>query len=168
MCIVIDINVLPSVFKKDSENHQDFQPVFNWIYQGKGKVVYGGSKYLEELSEKYRKMLLQLNKAGKAIFISNSLVDKEAESASKLIIHDDFDDAHIVGLLKASGCKLICSLDARAYPFFQHSLFFSPARKRPKIYFSLINANLLNDTNIARICKPCVSTTKLQRKILNG
>lgn len=166
MCIVIDVNVMPSVFDKQNVYHEDFLPVLNWIYKGKGVVIYGGSKYLKEIPGKYLPILLQLNKARKAKYIPSAKVDSATQKVSQLISHKDFDDQHIVGLLKASGCKLICSLDARAYPYFRHNLFFTPARNKPKIYSSNRNAQLLSDANIADICKPCEVTTKNQKKLM--
>ncbi len=47
MCIIIDANALPSVLKREPE----LCPVFNWINEGKGKIVYGGTKYKEELKK---------------------------------------------------------------------------------------------------------------------
>ena len=166
MCVIIDTNTLHNVFKESSLNHADFKPVRDWIIEGKGKIIFGGSKYIEEINGTYLNLFLQLKKAGKAVFIPNDLVDQEERNVSQMIVHPDFDDQHIVGLLRVSKCKLICSLDSRAYPFFQHSMFFSPASKRPKIYSSVANTGLLCDRNIADICKPCVATTNSQRAIL--
>lgn len=82
-----------------------------------------------------------------------------------MIVHPDFDDPHLVGLLRVSGCKLICSLDSRAFPYFRHSLFFNPASNRPRIYSTLSNSSLLCDRQIADVCKPCAPTTKKQKSI---
>jgi len=166
MCIVIDINTLSAVFQTDSSNHKDFKPVYDWICIGKGKLVFGGTKYLKELGETYRGLFLQYRKAGKAKLVDQDKVDTEEKLASVLINHKNFDDQHIVGLLKASGCMLVCSLDTRAFPFFTHSSFFSPASRKPKIYSSKANEKLLVDKNIADFCKPCSVGTKDQRKIM--
>lgn len=167
MCIVIDANVFSCVFDKGNMDHDKFAPVFDWIYSGKGMIVYGGTKYLKEIPEKYRSVLLQFNKARKAKYIPSKEVDIEADRASKVIKHRDFDDQHLVGLLKVSGCKLICSLDARAYPYLQHPRFFGSARNRPKIYSSKRNVSLLNDGNIADVCKPCEVMSRRQREGIN-
>ncbi|OJU75640.1 MAG: hypothetical protein BGO09_06515 [Bacteroidetes bacterium 47-18] len=166
MCIVVDTNVLSSVFVSSSANHSEFKPVKDWIIEGKGKVVFGGTKYLDEIKKKYLSLFTQLKKAGKAISVSSNLVDAEQATVAAMITHPDFDDPHLVGLLRVSGCKLVCSLDSRAYPFFRHNLFFSPAAKRPKIYSGLSNATLLVDRHIADICKPCTPTTNQQRQIM--
>ncbi len=75
---------------------------------------------------------------------------------SSRVAHPNFDDQHLVALLIISGCKLICSLDERAYLFFKHKEFFEKASKRPKIFKGTKqNKNLLNDKNITGICKLC-------------
>lgn len=167
MCIVIDTNTLPSVFKKESDNHAEFKPVLDWIINGKGKIIFGGTKYTNEL-KKYLNIFLQFKKAGKAVFISNEKVDADELFVSTQIVDTDFDDQHIVSLLRVSGCKLICSLDKKAYPFFRHKLFYSSATNRPRIYSNSSNISLLVDRHIADICKPCSSTTKLQLKIIHS
>jgi len=166
MCIVIDTNVLANVFKESSANHAQFKPVRDWIIDGKGKIVFGGTKYMNEIQDKYRKIFLELKKAGKAVHVKTASVDSEQQTVTRLITHPDFDDPHLVGLLRVSGCKLICSLDSRAFPFFRHSVFFSSAANRPKIYSTLSNARLLCDRNIADLCKPCNQTTKQQKVIM--
>ena len=165
MCIIIDTNCLNEVFDTSNKHHNEFKPVFNWVYLGKGKIVYGGSKYLSEIG-KYLTLFLNLNKAGKAIYVDNNKVDDEEVVVSTIIQDPDFDDQHLVALLRVSGCKLICSRDKRAYPFFRHQRFFSPANTKPKIYSSSKNKGLLKDKNIAEICKPANKTTKQQRDMI--
>lgn len=166
MCIIIDINVLAAVFDEDTPNHNNFKPVFDWIMNGKGKVVFGGTQYMEELQPAYKALFLQLKKAGKAVFVQSDFVDKEHQIVAQQIIHPDFDDPHLVGLLRVSGCRLICSLDKRAYPYFRHSLFFKPAVNKPRIYSSRTNVSLLCDKHIADLCKPCSPTTNSQKVIM--
>ncbi|MFD2938378.1 hypothetical protein [Spirosoma flavum] len=166
MCIIIDTNTLSSVFKNDDAQHHVFEPVKRWIMEGKGKVVYGGSKYISELGPNYVRLFSLLRGAGKAVFVPNDIVDSDMNVVSAQITHDNFDDQHIVALLRVSGCKLICSSDRRAYPFFRHNLFFNPARNKPKIYSSLGNTSLLVDRNIADVCLPCSPTTNAQRVVI--
>ncbi|HYG16341.1 MAG TPA: hypothetical protein VEC12_11355 [Bacteroidia bacterium] len=166
MCIIIDTNTLASVFQENSVNHLQFKPVKKWVIEGKGKIIFGGTKYISELKGKYLTFFLQLKKAGKAILVDSKLVDSEEALAEKSISHPDFDDQHLIGLLRISKCKLICSSDSRAYPFFRHNIFFTPASNKPRIYSSAPNAGLLCDRNIADICKPCAPTTNLQKTLL--
>lgn len=167
MCIIVDTNVLSNVFKQSSANHTQFKPVRDWIIEGKGKVVFGGTKYIHEIKESYLTLFLQLKKAGKAVHIPCNIVDSEQKIIEGMIVHDDFDDAHLIGLLRVSGCKLICSLDIKAFPYFRHSQFFKPLANRPRIYSKLSNSKLLCDRHIANVCKPCAATTKQQKTIIN-
>ncbi|GGB30701.1 hypothetical protein [Mucilaginibacter rubeus] len=164
MCIIIDTNTLGPVFNCENVNHSTFKPVYNWIIEGQGKVVYGGTKYLEEIS-KYRRIFKVLKDINKAISIDNEKVDLMTIEASKAIAHPDFDDQHLIGLLLVSKCKLICSDDKRAYPFFTHSLFFK-ARNRPKIYHTLKGISLLDPKYISEICLPCRASTNYQKKTI--
>lgn len=166
MCIIIDTNTLASVFESSSQNHSEFKPVLDWIINGNGKVVYGGTKYISEI-KKYYAIFAELRKVRKAVFVDNDKVDKYANEAGNKISHSNFDDQHIVGLLLSSKCKLVCSQDKRAYPYFRHKLFFNSSRKKPKIYRGRSNLDLLNDQNIAKICKPCGSSNSSRKHIFN-
>lgn len=163
MCLIIDINSLAPVFDSDHSMHDDFNPVKSWILHGRGKVIYGGSKYLDELSKtKYLRLFSQLRKAEKACYVENAKVDKVVKEVSSKLPERDFDDQHLVALLLVSRCKLICSLDERAYPYFTHLTFFKRAADRPKIYRQKANKDLLCKDNIVQICLPCEPTTKAQ------
>jgi hypothetical protein len=165
MCIIIDTNVFGPVFDSKNAQYNEFEPIFDWVYNGKGKFIYGGSKYLEELSgTKFLSIFVQLNKIGKAIAVKEDLVDRETDKVKKLLSHKNFNDQHLVGLVLASGCILICSLDKKSYPFITNKIFYKSPQKKPKIYSGRKNANLLNDNNIVEICKPCNKLTTEEKK----
>lgn len=166
MCIIIDTNVLSNVLDKKNQFHNDFNEVYDWIFNGKGKIIYGGTKYLKEIS-KYSILFGELKKIGKAISIPNNLVDNEEVAISLLVIHPDFDDQHLVALLRISKCKVICSLDSRAYPYFRHNIFFNPASNKPKIFSGNRNKSLLCDRNFCESCKPMSVTNNKQKEIIN-
>jgi predicted nucleic acid-binding protein len=166
MCIIIDTNVLGAVFNKHNAQHSDFEPVLDWIFNGQGKIVYGGTKYFSEIT-KYLKLFQLLKSINKAVYINNILVDEQTENVSDTIVHRDFDDQHLVGLLMASGCRLICTNDTTAIPFIQNRAFFKSA-KEPKIYHTKRNVNLLNPKYIALCCGQCRPSTNEQRDIMNG
>ncbi|WP_316832927.1 hypothetical protein [Pedobacter aquatilis] len=155
MCIVIDTNSLAAVFDSNSANHSAFKPLYDWIVNGKGMVVYGGTKYLAEI-QKYVGVFNELKKQNKAVKINDEAVDEMELTVSKQVVHVDFDDQHLIALLMVSKTRLICSLDQRAYKFFKHQQFFSRASDRPKIFRGTPkNKTLLADNNIADICKKC-------------
>lgn len=172
MCIVIDANVLPSVFNPLSSAYQEFRPVLDWITEGKGKVVYGGRKYKEELSKipKYTNFLVELRRIGKVVVVdeaNNVSVDSVEEGISQKIQGPNFNDHHIVAIVLVSGCKLVCSYDTGLYALIS-ACYSGAARallkgispylrhvQRPKIYKSRRNVALLCDRNIAKCCQPC-------------
>jgi hypothetical protein len=167
MCIIIDINALAPVFKNANSQHNEFYPVYNWIYNGKGKIIFGGTKYISELSRtKYLNLFVQFKNACKAISVNSLTVDNETDRVSELITDKKFNDQHLVGLLIVSRCLLICTLDKGFYPFLKDKRIFPPLYKKPKIYSGRRNIKLLIDDNIAEICKPCSKTTKVQKEII--
>lgn len=155
MCIIIDTNTFSSIFDSKSAEHIEFRPVLNWIKNGKGKIVYGGTKYRNELrkAQKYLGIFNELKKARKIVEIPNEQVDSEQIRIEDLITHRDFDDPHLIAIVSASRCKLICTKDKRAHPFIKETSLYPESGMRPKIYSSSINSDLLCDLNIAGCCK---------------
>jgi hypothetical protein len=145
MCIVVDINTLSAVFSEDCDLHSEFCYVKNWINEGKGYVVFGGTKYKDELArtKKYLRLIRLLKDAGKAISISDAAVDTlEAEVISKTT-GTTCDDQHVIALLGASKCYLLCSLDSRSYAFVKQRTLYPPGMPKVKIYASSRNRVLL-------------------------
>jgi hypothetical protein len=162
MCIVIDTNTLASVFVRSSAKHNEFKPVLDWIEFGRGQIVFGGTRYLQEIKG-YHKLFTELRRANKAIPVSNDRVDLETDRVGLLVQDPNFNDQHVVALLIVSGCKLICSDDKKAYPFYTHAKFFDRSRNKPRIYRGSSNQKLLTEKNIAAICRPTIVSTKAQR-----
>lgn len=165
MCIIVDSNNVNRVFHPNNKERLEFLPVYQWIISGNGKLVIGGSKFHNELKKNqwFMPLLSQLSRVGKVLNVPALKVDQLTEEI-KLTIREgeDFDDPHIVSLLALSGCKLICSADKRAYPYFTKSDFFTKSH-RPKIYSSSRNKDLLKDQNICDMCKP---TSKINKETL--
>lgn len=155
MCIVIDTNSFASVFDSKSDDHYEFRPVLNWITNGKGKIVYGGTKYRDELraTKRYLRIFVELAKKRKVVEIPDEDIDLEQERIENLLRHRDFDDPHIVAIVSVSRCKLVCSKDSRAYPFIKDVSLYPRAGMRPRIYSGSNNSDLLCDHNLADCCK---------------
>jgi hypothetical protein len=169
MCIIIDTNALASVFNNQNALYHEFEPVYNWIYNGKGKIVYGGSKYKEELAKtKYMSVFLQFRIAGKAVAINDEHVNRETERVSEIIVNRLFNDQHLVGLALVSGCILICSQDRKSFSFLTNPIFYPPPKERPRIYSGRRNRNLLDDQHIVDVCRPCAKTSNAQKLIIGG
>lgn len=155
MCIIIDTNVFGDVFNKESKSYLEFEPVINWISHGKGKIVYGGTKYKNELgcAKKYLKILVEFEKMNKVVRVDDEKVDAREREIKKEHRHGDFNDEHIIAIVIVSGCLLVCTKDSSALPFIKDPLFYPKHCKRPKIYSGKHNKKLLADCNIAPICK---------------
>lgn len=155
MCIIIDANTFSSVFDSKSDDHMEFVPVLNWILNGKGKVVYGGTQYRDELrvAKRYLGIFGELKKARKVVELPTETVDAEQQRIENLVVHHDFDDPHLIAIISVSGCRLVCSKDTRAYPFIKNRDLYARPSLRPKIYSGARNSRLLRDSNIAQCCK---------------
>lgn len=145
MAIVIDVNVFPSVFDVQSENHAEFAPVKAWIEQRNGFLIYGGTKYKEELLRSYRtvRLVRTLRDAGCAVEISEAAVDALENEIRKKVAGTTCNDPHIIALLAAAKCALLCSKDKKSFPFIKDRSLYPRGAPRVRIYTSLRNASLL-------------------------
>jgi len=145
MAIVIDLNVFPCVFDVQSERHADFAPVKAWIERREGFLIYGGSKFKDELLQSYRRarFVRTLRDAGCAVEISTLAVDTlEAEVRAK-VKGTKCNDPHIIALLAAAKCALLCSWDKESFPFIKDKSLYPKGSPKVRIYTTLRNAALL-------------------------
>lgn len=145
MAIVIDVNVFSCVFDIQNENHSEFAPIKSWIERRDGFLVYGGTKFKGELLQSYhRARLVRLLKdAGCAVEISTTVVDAlEAEVRTK-VLGTKCNDPHIIALLAAAKCALLCSHDKESFPFIKDRTLYPKGMPIVRIYTKLRNANLL-------------------------
>lgn len=149
MCIILDTNILSCVFSSTSIRHEDFEPVLKWITAGHGRIVYGGEKYKAEISKTpYLKIFSILNTFNRTIPLNDVLVDNEQHFIESIENDPDFDDPHIIAMVRVSGCKLICSNDIRSIRFVSDKKFYTSPIKPPKFYTKKRNRSLLKDINI--------------------
>jgi hypothetical protein len=150
MCIVIDASAFATVFNPANNKHPSFKPVRDWILDGDGKAVYGGTKYKRELARasSYRRLFLELVKSGKAVEIDGQQIDRVEHKVVQRTQHKNFNDAHIIAIFIVSHCRLFCSADGRADRFVKDASIYPKKHKRPKIYRGLVHSHLLCDTNI--------------------
>jgi predicted nucleic acid-binding protein len=171
MCVIIDTNVLTSVFITTSKDHSDFEPVYNWIFNGNGKVVWGGSKYFEELKKHgryYVKVFATLQNQRKVYQVSADEVDK---TEAKLI--NDFPDTkindhHLAAIVINSKCHIVCTYDNGACSFLKDPSVYPRGINKPKIYKSIHNADLIDDRHIVKCCKPSEKLSKDDRETLKN
>lgn len=154
MCIVVDPPVFIPLFKSRDPENRKFAPVLNWLSRGPGKLVLGGTTYEKELRQVSTILgfLAELERSGKIVRVPQGAVDLEQRMVRAIEPRPEFDDAHLVALVRASGCKLVCTRDKRAGPFIRSARFYR-AGMRPKIYTSLRHRKLLCSRNIAGCCQ---------------
>ena len=152
MCLVIDTCCIAKVFDPKNEEHADYAPVFDWINSGTGRMIYGGTKYGAELRHagRYLRIIGELNRRGRAIKIHDVLVDGIAANVKASVIDPRLNDEHIIALVIASKCCVVCTYDKDAIFFLKQPRVFSHRRvKRPKIYSSRGNKDLCCALNTA-------------------
>jgi hypothetical protein len=145
MTAVIDINTFAMVFDKNNARHRDFSSVKTWIERGDGFLVFGGTKYIAELARSFRHLrLVRLMKdAGQAIEIDGAVVDAAEEVIIANTRGTACNDQHVMALLFASRCRLLCSLDSESYPFIKNRSLYPKGACTVRIYSSPRNADLL-------------------------
>lgn len=155
MCLVIDTNTLSCVFNETNANHEEFKPVFDWIEKGKGKIVFGGAKYMKELEKarQYLRLFVDYSKKGKTVRINDEEVDKHEKEIKLKVIDSKFNDAHIIAIIAVSKCKVLCSYDKKSFDYIQNPTLYPKGVNRPKIYSKKSCENLLVNDNIVEICR---------------
>ena len=155
MCIVVDPPIFVPIFKAGDPEHALYAPVLQWVNAGGGKFVLGGSKYREELQKigSVLKPLLELEKRNKLVRVPDEKVDAEQEEAKRIQPKNDFDDPHLVALIRATQCRLICVRDPRSHRYLRASALYGGTKGRPRLYTRPQNRKLLCDKNIASCCK---------------
>lgn len=155
MCIVIDAPLLVSLFKTSDPNHEKYMPVLNWLVEGSGKLVFGGTTYLNELNavSSILGVLKELEKVRKVVRISDQLVDAHRDEVKKIAPEKNFDDPHLVAIVRASNCRLICVNDPRSHKYLRAVHLYESSKQRPSLYTREKNKHLLCDGNIAKCCK---------------
>lgn len=136
MCLIIDTCCLAKVFNKDNIEHDRFKPVLDWITKGQGSVIYGGGKYKRELrrAPKYLSILVELNRQGRVISLSDKEVDVIAEEVSSIVNRSDFDDEHLIAIVRVACCRVVCTDDKTAERYLKRSDLYPRGMKKPKIY----------------------------------
>jgi len=145
MAIVVDSNVFARVFDPTNTEHAEFSPVKSWIDRGDGVLVFGGTRYIGELKQSIHRLRLVrlLKEAGKAVQIDTGTVDAIDQDMCRLTEGTACNDQHIMALLAAARCGLLCSLDAESYPFVKERRYYPKGSIKVRIYSSARNVDLL-------------------------
>ena len=152
MCLVIDANCFGLVFGKNLK----FAPVWSWIYEGRGRMIYGGTKYNKELAAwGMLPLLKELSGGRRIVHIPNATVDAIAKALKLKFPEDIFDDEHIVALVIASRCRVVCTNDNPAIQYLKRlDVFADSGVERPKIFRGhRSHIDLCCNENIVAACR---------------
>lgn len=155
MCIVLDTNVIRAVFNKSDAKHQLYACIHKWLFNGSGKMVYGGTTYRREVMGMSEVIgaLLELNRQRKAVKINDAAVDDFESTFKTMESSADFDDPHLIAIFRVSRCRLLCSEDHAAGKYVRQKRFYLPGHPTPKIYKKPSHRSLLCAANIAPCCR---------------
>ena len=155
MCVVADPPTFVPMFKSSDPDHPAFAAVREWVTAGPGKFVMGGAKYRAELFavRSVLPFLTELEKRKKIVRRSDAEVDAEELIVKRIEPTEDFDDPHLVALVRLTGCRLICIQDQRSHRFLRATRLYRSAKERPRLYTRAKNASLLCSDNLAPCCK---------------
>ena len=98
------------------------------------------------------RLLLELEKKNKIYRVNDNSVDDDVINLKKLEPSTDFDDPHLVALIRLSHAKIICVNDPRSHKFLKRNDFYEKPSLRPKLYTGSRNKRLLNNSNLSGIC----------------
>lgn len=144
MCIIIDANAANECTGAVSP---DAEPIMKWLLSRKGKLAIGGRLTRELAKTQFRRLLLQLDKAG-AVMNYGGEVDTEEDLIKKLGLCKS-DDEHVIALARISGCRLVFTRDVNLHTDVKNTKLLRP---KGKVYCSRTQAYRL--LNKCPECKP--------------
>jgi predicted nucleic acid-binding protein len=114
-------------------------------------MIYGGTKYLKELSEVrgLAKLLTELEKQRRVEILPTTCVDSVAEEVTERVNDKRLNDEHLIAIVIVSRCRIICTDDKKAVPFIKRSdLYKKYGAKRPSIYRYATHKDMCGDKNV--------------------
>jgi hypothetical protein len=120
-------------------------------------MIYGGTKYNEELSKQKEILALvtELSRQRRTVLLPPLEVDNIAEELKNRFPEQDFNDEHIVAIVAVSRCRVVCTLDKGAMSYLRNRAVLAPyGVKRPSIYSgSQGHHKLCGDKYVVDICR---------------
>jgi len=144
MCLIVDANVVNRIFLVADD--PDFKDLYTSLFATRkpmAKVIYGG-KLIEEYYRSHHdviKILLQLDQAGRATKVDDSLIDSEHKIIIKMKVCKS-NDPHIIALARAGKVRLLCSDDKDLWADFKNKALLN--KPRGKVYRNPTHNKLLN------------------------
>jgi hypothetical protein len=120
-------------------------------------MIYGGTKYSEELRKLSVIFALvgELERKGRTVVLPGAEVDRIAAELKVQFPENAFNDEHIVAIVIASRCRVVCTLDRGAMSYLRSNAVFTPYKvKRPSIYSgSTAHHKLCCDKHVVEVCR---------------
>ena len=131
MCLIVDNSVSGKFFS--SREGELYFLALDWITEGNGKLVMGGRLWDEyqdvprgkRILTRRAKLVLELERQGRARFYSAATVDEEERRVKDVC---QSNDAHVIALARISGARVLCARDGALEADFKNlELINSPA-----------------------------------------
>ena len=142
MCAIIDASVLTEIV---GDNRTPAGIGFlDWITNGEGKVIYGGSRQLAEYKKVsgFAELIEELDRQNLARQLDKSEVDSISDSLVKQHpLRSKQKDSNVLAIAILSGARMLFSNDKPLHEDFKNTSIISPKGK----VFSTNNINYPND-----------------------
>ena len=143
MCLIVDNNLASDFF---CGSVADLAPLKNAVLDSTCCLYYGGHLSREYFrSEKVKRMIRQLDQAGRAKAIPDAAVDARTEAVASQCVSDD---PHIIALALESGARLLCSRDQALHTDFTNPQLINTPRGH-------VYQNAAHEHLIRRHCNRC-------------
>lgn len=142
MCMIVDVNIAQRALIE--ENDPDFGEIHESLFthmMPNAKIVYGGYLTTEyNRSARIRRIVAQLDRAGRARQVRDEPVNRESESVQNSGVCRS-NDVHIIALARVGHVRLLCSHDQALHSDFTNHLLLSGPRG--KVYQNRSHTALL-------------------------
>ncbi len=140
MCLIIDVNWVHHVHPTPNV---DGAPIREALLAGRARLVYGGKLAQEyrDGSGDFRRWLVRLDQAGRALKVPDSDVDRATEELVRGGAYVS-DDPHVIALAQVSRVRLLCSSDGALHTDFTNHLLLSP---RGSVYQRAEHTHLIDE-----------------------
>jgi len=134
MCIIIDNDVVHQVLlKPDDVKYAELRAAILHAAVADVRMVYGGHLRVEYFrSRRLRRLLVTLDRAGRANAVSDSAVDSREASIRASTLKCRSNDVHVIALAQVSGVRLLCSEDGALHDDFRNPRLLN--KPRGKVY----------------------------------
>lgn len=131
MCVIVDNNVAARVLLRTDD--PEFYPISDCLLGNRNpplRLVYGPKLRAEYIrNNEVRRMLLQLDRAGRAVQIGPEQIEAEEKILRKEALFRS-NDCHVLALARASGVRLLVSRDQDLHLDFTNSKILNKPKGR--------------------------------------